>query len=113
MMKFENLYSEAISFWPSNIDITDAILVESDNAFISNSISTAWMDAEAKCSSEAQELMVWVMYKILHEKALALFKSAQFNVDVMQSLDLKEVKVRFEKTLQEPGNEELASEYQG
>lgn len=110
MKKIDLFFERGVSFWPDSIDIEDGEFFEEISGFLSENLSNAWNNAEQKSlGDDWNELSVWVIYKLLHQKAMRDFKCeifalspAQLNKDEFRKILLEE--------LQQEGYEEMLKE---
>ena len=110
-MKFEDVYSDVIQYWPVAIDISDGELLEGDGGFF-KVLSAHWdkIEDDHKESSEWCELMIWSIYAGYHKAAVEGLKNGK--VEVSQSdIDLEYVDSKFNESLDDPDSE--YGDYQG
>jgi hypothetical protein len=66
--KIKSTFDKVIKHWPKEI----SIYYSDDNARVFPELSLAWNRVEevVGCNKPAEELMVWVIFSVLHERAL-------------------------------------------
>ncbi|WP_178988039.1 hypothetical protein [Winogradskyella schleiferi] len=98
-MTFKEIYNLTIKYYPSEIDISDGIMVEKDSRNF-KTLSDSWDDAEIKTKNESDfiKLMVWAIFCAYHKKAIENFMNGKKTVSLTE-LDMKYLKYKFEESL--------------
>ncbi|HMJ67788.1 MAG TPA: hypothetical protein VK508_02770 [Cyclobacteriaceae bacterium] len=110
MEKIDQLFERAVSFWPTEIDISDGKYIDEISGFKSENLGQAWNSAEHKSlGQDWNELSVWVIYKLLHQKSMKDFKLKIFNLHPSQLNKDEFKKILFEE-LQQEGYEQMLKE---
>jgi len=96
---FEDIYNQAIKYYPSEIDISDGKKVEKGSGYF-EVLSKYWSQAELKTEKESDfiQLMIWGIFCAYHKKAIDNFLNGKKKV-CSQELDLEYLKFRFEESL--------------
>ena len=90
--KIKSTFDSVIKYWPKKINVDSVV----DNPRVFLGLSTAWDEVEEVVGFDNpwEELMVWVMFCVLHEKALESSSNQKVRFiypnDIPFSLFLKE-----------------------
>lgn len=92
--------NRVLSEWISPIDISDGEL-RSDNGFYSYNLTIShWNIAEKFEANTEYSLMIWAVYKVIHELAKKNFIDGNYMVDVIL-LDHQEILKEYKKVLKD------------
>lgn len=110
MEKIDGIFEHALTFWPYTIDITDGKFIDEISGFKSDNLSKAWDNTERESSgNDWNEVSVWVIYKLLHQKATRDFQSKIFRVSPSQ-LNKHQFKRSLFEELQQGGYGQMLNE---
>ena len=103
-MKFSEIYSATLKFWPSEISIEDGKDVEDTWGNFKN-LSKTWTSVEqtTESESEAIQLMVWAIFAGFHKAAITKFLEGT-KVIHPNDIDVDYVVHKFEEGLDDPEN---------
>ena len=98
-MTFKEVYNLTIKYYPSEIDISNATMVEKDSGYF-KTLSESWDIAELKTNNESGfiKLMIWGIFCAYHKKAIDNFQSGKMTVSLIE-LDMEYLKYKFEESL--------------
>ena len=111
-MKFNDLYSKTIVYFPNEIDISDGKYIEDSDGYYFGSLSNAWNMAEPRAENKWQDLLIWTIFGYLHKKARSLFNSKESEIMTLPTvIDIEDLEKDFLSDLQEEGYEDMLKEY--
>lgn len=110
-MKFNEIFRKTIELWPISINISDGRHIKETNGFYFQTLSRAWNNAEDKASNEWQQLMIWIIYQVLHRKAINFFKVGTVELIVSRDINPSEIENLYFESLKGEGYEEMLKEY--
>ena len=101
-MTFKEIYNQTIEFWPSEIDISDGTMVDSDSGNFPI-LTELWDKAEIQTKSKSDfiKLMVWGIFCAFHKKAIENTHNGKTKV-LLTELNINYLKNRFEESLFDP-----------
>ena len=110
-MRTTEIFIRALKYWPSEIDISDGEVISETNGFLSENLSFAWNEAEKKAEkNEWDDLSVWIIFGLLHNRAKIDFKKGTNKVYLSQ-VNIDDFKVNLYEALQNEGYESMLLEY--
>ena len=104
-MKFEIIFTTAIAKWPKEFSLKQGKIIPEVNGFRLPDLSSKWDELEDKANDDWEDLMHWVIFRLLHRKAHELFIANIENMVV--ELELRDVKIEYIKGLKAEGYEDL------
>lgn len=98
-MTFKETYTQILTFWPLEVDISDGQNVEFDGGYFPM-LSKTWRQVEIKTANEPEimQLMVWAIFCAYHKRAIENYQNGIQKV-FLTELDLNYVKSKFEESL--------------
>jgi hypothetical protein len=110
-MNFLEIFTRTKTYWPDKINISDGVIIEEIHGFNSKNLTKSWDLAEQHSKGEWEDLMVWIIYKILHEKSVLLFNKGDYTLIIDDALDLTQVEALFSQELKGEGYESMLKQY--
>lgn len=111
-MKFQTIYNSAVKLFPKTIDISDGYLLEETGGCMFPSLSKAWEKAENQISDdEWGNLMIWVIYQFLHNKAKKKLQSRDFSSISINEISLPIIKANYIKALDSEDYSDMKKEF--
>ena len=115
-MYFNVIYTKALSYWASEIDLTDGELDEEGNFFSAN-LSMAWFEASDRFENEGGDnsyidLMIWSMNRTLMKVAPAMIKKGVTKV-VLKEMDTQLFAADYKVVIEESKNSAIIGGYKG
>ena len=111
-MKFTEIYSRAIRYWPEEIFIGDG-LAKGESGYSFPTLTNAWNDAEDALDENDQwlSLTTWCMFQAFHSASKQHLKKG---VEILKpkEVTLSEIESRISEQLKSEGWEILASQYE-
>lgn len=110
-MNAQELWSEVVLYWPSEIDISDSHLLHNTNGLKSQNLIDAWNTAEQNSlGNDWHELGIWITYKLLHRLAKVNFDLKKKTILIVQ-IEVEEFKKELLDALQTEGYEDMLEQY--
>ncbi len=96
-MNFQQIYLDTVKYWPNEILISDAHLVDSDSGSFPT-LSKLWDEVEYKTATLGiwTDLMVWAIFCGLHKLAIDRHQKQELKI-LTTDVDLEYVKRKFEE----------------
>lgn len=112
-MTFTEIFKSSLKYWPTEIDISDGIDVDSDNGNF-RILSNFWDKAEKDSETESEniQLMIWATFCGLHKLARIRFQDNEMRINI-DDIDLKYVSEKFEESLFDSENNRVVNYRKG
>lgn len=112
-MKFYELYKKTVSYFPSEIDISDGRSAGEQEGFTSERLWATYEIADKMAKNDCEILMAWAIYKVLHWDA-RVHSSNATGVAILRphiEIDVAQLEKAFLSDLHAEGWEEVLKEY--
>lgn len=112
-MTFTEIFKRSLKYWPTEIDISDGIDIDSDSGNF-RILSNFWDKAEKDSETESEniKLMIWATFCGLHKLATIRFQDNKMRINI-DDIDLKYVSEKFEESLFDDENNRVAKYRKG
>ncbi len=110
-MKFSDLYQEAISMWPTYIDISDGYPTGTSGYLFPN-LTRIHDEIESSIAIENNwmQVMDWTLFQSFHSESKTLHKNGELTLNP-RKVEIEEVEKRLMENLDSEGWEEQLKEY--
>ena len=109
-MKFQDLYNKVLNYWPFELKIGDARLLE-NGGMRSITLTRAYEDADLRCVTEAESLLNWVIFQHIHKIVKVDSNLTQTQLLLTDTLEILPMKNQYLNALQNDGYEVELEEF--